>query len=106
MNRIKDFQREVEEYCKKLNAKAIMKAEPKKIYAEICWDLSNSYFDWSWTKHQTYKGLEKDFIKNISGFEVCKKSNSSIHLVIGEKDLSNDCFIIGKYKNVWLKAIN
>ena len=99
---MKDFQREVEEVCKRLNVNFIIQAHPIKIYAEICWDLSEEQYTWSWTKHVTYKGLEKAFIKGMEGFEVCRKMDATIHCIIGEKAECGS-FIIGKHKNYWLK---
>lgn len=37
-----------------------------------------------------------------SGLEKCKKSDAISLLIVGEK--KEGCFIIGKYKNYWLRA--
>lgn len=101
---MQQFQLEVDQACKAINMRSRSQREPIVVNAEICWDLEDSQFTWAWTKHKTHKGIEKDFVKAIEGFEICKKSEATILCTIGDKTDAG-CWIIGKHKNYWLKPI-
>lgn len=77
--------------------------EPKMLTCDICFDLPNEFYRWAWDTTKVASGLQKDFIAK-AGFEVCKKSDATLLMVIGEKDANTDMWVSGKFKKYWLKA--
>lgn len=101
MSMVKDFKREVDEACRKLNR--INMPEPKMLVGEICWELDKDQLSSSWTKHKVVSGLEKEFYAKL-GFEKCKKSEATILFYVGEQ--VDGFFIKDKTKRFWLRNTN
>lgn len=76
--------------------------EAKLLHVDICFDLPNEFFTWAWEQTKIASGLQKSFIEK-SGFDVCKKSDAQLLMVIGEKNADTGAWITGKFKNYWLK---
>jgi phosphotransferase system IIB component len=76
--------------------------EAKRLNAELCKDLPNSYYTTAWIKFEVNAGTDKDVISKL-GLTICKKSEATAQLIIGEQT-DTGYFIIGKHKNYWLKS--
>lgn len=100
MTRMQQYKAEVERISLEY-IKANM-PEPRMLVVDICFDLPNEFFTWAWSTTKIASGLQKSFIEKC-GFEVCKKSDATICMLIGEKDEITDMWISGKYKKYWLK---
>jgi hypothetical protein len=98
MNRIKEFQQEVNAISRQI-IRAKM-PEPKKMDVDIIWEPENiiSKVD----SHKWASVQIEQFIKD-NNFVKCKKKEATLLIIAGEKSECG-CFIIGKYKNIWLKA--
>lgn len=76
--------------------------EPKMLDADMNWSMETLGYTWDMTTHKIASGLEKQFIASIE-MAVCKKKEAMYLLTVGEKTDSG-CFIVGKYKNYWLRS--
>lgn len=78
--------------------------EVRMMQASFCGDLPNSFFTHSWSDFKIAAGaiITKKWISD-NGFEVCKKSEATCLLTVGEK---NECDLWDskKTKNYWLRA--
>ena len=99
MNRQQQYGYEVRELIKSM-IRSTMPA-PKMLSCDICFDLPNEFFATAWEQTEVAAGTQKAFIKK-AGFDVCKKSDATLLMIIGEKSESGD-WIIGRFKNYWLK---
>lgn len=99
MTPMQQYQQEVNELSRKFIRNGM--PEAKMLVCDICFDLPNENFTWAWSATKVPSGLEKDFISKY-GFEVCKKSDATLLMIIGEQNEQGN-WIIGKYKNYWCK---
>lgn len=85
--------------CRKNN----MQGEPKYLEMDIVWDLDTQFgFNTTVSKIASGDVIRKKLFLEI-GMEVCKKTDATLLIIIGEK--SCGCWLIGKCKNYWLKPI-
>lgn len=102
MTRSQQFDAEVKEL---IRGKIRMNMpEPKMIDASFCSDLENDFFSFSWSDFKIPSGKisVESWISN-NGFKICKKSEATCLLRVGEICAESGCWIIGKTKNFWLK---
>lgn len=99
MTRTQQLEQEVKQVSKMLMRSKMPDA--KILSVEICFDLVNDFYTWAWSNTNVASGLQKQFIEK-SGFTVCKKSDATLRMIIGEKN-ENGNWIVGKYKNYWCK---
>jgi len=105
MTRLQQFQYEVNQITTKMIRDTMR--EPKKLAVEICWNLSQQEFTFSWSYHTVFSGLQNNFIAEL-GMKKCKKSEAHILLVIGERpEHLEGAEAHGSWKkgvkNIWLK---
>lgn len=75
--------------------------EPKMLHADMYWNMETLGYTWDCTTHIIASGLQKNFIAKMN-MQVCKKTEAAFLLTIGEKTECG-CFIVGRYKNYWLR---
>lgn len=103
MTRLQQFDAEVKEL---ISGKIRMNMpEPKIVQASFCSDLPNGEWMQSWSDFKIAAGsivVSKWITDN--GFQVCKKSEATCLLIVGEK---NDCdlWIPKQTKNYWLRPV-
>jgi len=76
--------------------------EVKVLSAELCNDLENEEFTFSWSHFPVFAGTESKLIDRL-GLVRCKKSEADSLLFIGEKS-DGGFFIKGKFKHYWLRS--
>ena len=102
MTRMQQFNEEVRQVI----SNNIMANMPEVNFtnASFCSDLENEYFSFSWTDFKIPAGdivVSKWITDN--GFTLCKKSEATALLRVGEKCPDSGFWIIGKTKNYWIK---
>lgn len=105
MTRLQQFEAEVKQVI--TNNIRMNMPEPNMINASFCNDLANEFFASAWSDFKIASG--KIPVKNWiaeNGFVVCKKSEATCLLSVGERCPESGYWIIGKTKNYWLKPIN
>jgi hypothetical protein len=85
------------EQCRRLSRQG----EPKFLDMAIVWDMDMMFsFNTTFTKVAAGDVIRKKLFSDM-GVVVCKKSEATLLIQIGE--MQSGCWLIGKYKNYWLK---
>ena len=103
MTRMQQFNFEVNQIVK--NTIRSTMPEVKMIEASFCSDLENDFFASAWSDFKIASGQipVKNWITE-NGFAICKKSEATCLLRVGNRCPDSNCWIIGQYKNYWLKT--
>ena len=84
--------------------KNLIQGEPKFLDMDICWNMDTQFiFNMTITKIVAGDIIRKKLFYDM-GVEMCKKSEATLLIIIGEK--KDGAWIIGKCKNYWLKQKN